>query len=494
MATLAIDAGTTLIKAVVISDSGREIAISSRATNVSSPHPSWSEQDMNQVWESVEAACMEVLGKTTESITAIAVTAQGDGAWIINSEGVPLRPAILWNDGRAVAEISAFVEAGKDKEAWSINGSLTSLGLPNSIMMWLAVNEPDTLNSAHAVLSCGGWIIHKLTGVIAQDLSEACAPWIDLGTGKISTDLADLYGLSEYVHLIPPVLPTPCLVLKAAIASGWGLPVSTPVVVAPYDIVATATGSGAVLPGDAFAILGTTICPGTIVTKPQLDGVQTALNLLGIGGGSTLRAFPTVTGANTLTWLSHIVGARSVDELVELADTAPAGANGVLWLPYLSASGERAPFFDPDATGLLFGVTQAHGSADIARALLESLSYIIRESLDASGTAPQTLALSGGGAHSHLWCQIIADVTGIPTTRTEDSQVGAKGAHVYASVATGRFSSFPDAVAALVQPGETFTPRPEHHKLHSQRFELFRDLRDATSSMWHRAKAAADDE
>jgi erythritol kinase (D-erythritol 1-phosphate-forming) len=494
MATLAIDAGTTLIKAVVISDSGIEVAISSRETTVSSPHPAWSEQDMKQVWESVEAACIDVLGESAESITQIAVTAQGDGAWIIDSEGAPLRPAILWNDGRAAAEIAAFVEAGKDREAWSTNGSLTSLGLPNAIMMWLAANEPDTLNSAHAVLTCGGWIIHQLTGIVAQDLSEACAPWIDIATRKISSDLLGLYGLSEYGHLIPPVLETPCLVLSDTIAAHWGLPATTPVVVAPYDIVATATGSGAVVPGDAFAILGTTICPGTVATGPQLDGVRTGLNLLGLGGGFTLRAFPTVTGANTLTWLAELVGASSVEELVELADTAPAGSNGVLWLPYLSTSGERAPFFDPEATGLLFGITQAHRSADIARALLESLSYIIRESLDASGTAPTSLALSGGGAHSRLWCQIIADVTGIPTTRTQDSQVGAKGAHVYASVATGAFSSFPDAVAALVHPGETFTPSAEDFDLHSRRFELFCDLRGAASTLWHRAKVGAADE
>jgi len=345
MATLAIDAGTTLIKAVVSSDVGLEIAISSREATVSSPHPSWSEQDMHQVWESVEAACMEVLWQSTESIAAIAVTAQGDGAWIIDSEGAPLRPAILWNDGRAAAEIAAFVEAGKDREAWSTNGSLTSLGLPNAIMMWLAANEPDTLNSAHAVLTCGGWIIHQLTGIVAQDLSEACAPWIDIATGKISSELLGLYGLSEYGHLIPPVLETPCLVLSDTIAAHWGLPATTP-----------------------------------------------------------------------------------------------------------------------------------------------------RESLDATGTAPQSLALSGGGAHSRLWCQIIADVTGIPATRTQDSQVGAKGAHVYASVATGAFSSLTDAVAALVQPGETFTPRPEDHKLHSRRFELFCDLRGAASPLWHRAKVGAADE
>lgn len=494
MATLAIDAGTTLIKAVVISDAGVEVAVASRETTISSPHPMWSEQDMNLVWDSVEATCIDALSESNEKISAIAITAQGDGAWVIDSEGTPLRPAILWNDGRAAREITSFVEAGKDRQAWAINGSLTSLGLPNAIMMWMVANEPETLKSAKAVLSCGGWIAYQLTGMIIQDLSEACAPWIDVRTGKISSELLALYGLGAYRHLIPTVLDGRCLNLRDTVALNWGLDPTTPVVVAPYDIVSTATGSGVVAPGDAFAVLGTTICPGTVVETPRLEGTRTGLNLLGLGGGFTLRAFPTVTGANTLTWLAQLLGTGSVDKLVELAETAPPGANGVLWLPYLSESGERAPFFDPQATGLLFGVKQVHGAPDIARALLESLSYGIKESLDLSGTTPRGLALSGGGAQSNLWCQIIADVTGVPATRTQDSQVGAKGAHVYASVATGRFASFPDAIAALVHPGQTFTPRAGDRHLHSKRFEIFRDLRGAVSGTWNRAEAVRDDE
>ena len=488
MATLAIDAGTTLIKAVVVSDTGVELAVASRDTAVLCPEPGWSEQDMEQVWSSVEEACREVINGCTDIITAIAITGQGDGAWIIDADGRAVRPAILWNDGRAAEEITAFTAAGKSERAWSMNGSLTSLGLPNAIMMWLAVNEPSSLSSASAVLTCGGWITYRLTGVAAQDISEASAPWVDVSTGEVSSDLVNLYGLGEYAHLIPPILKNPRLALLSHIATSWGLSPDTPVIVAPYDIVATATGSGAVNPGDAFAILGTTICPGTLVKHPQLDGVQTGLNILGVGDGLTLRAFPTVTGANTLVWLANMLGVESVDALLQLADTAPPGANGVLWLPYLSDAGERAPFFDPDASGLLFGVTRNHTPADIARGLLESLSYIIRESLDAAGTRPTHLTLSGGGARSDLWCQIISDVTGIPTTRTQDSQVGAKGAHVYASVETGQFGSFAEAVEALVRPGDTFTPCTDQLGLHEQRFNLFTDLRATVSPLWKSRK------
>ena len=488
MATLAIDAGTTLIKAVVVSDTGVEVAVASRDTTVITPQPGWSEQDMQQVWSSVEEACLEAITGHEDTITAIAITGQGDGAWIVDAAGRPVRPAILWNDGRAVDEIAAFATEGNSERAWNLNGSLTSLGLPNAIMMWLAKNEPDTLSSAHAVLTCGGWITYRLTGVTGQDISEASAPWIDVSTGEVSPDLVNLYGLGDYAHLIPPVLNNPRLRLLSHVAHSWGISADTPVIVAPYDIVTTATGSGAVRSGDAFAILGTTICPGTIIDTPQVGGVRTGLNILGVGDGLTLRAFPTVTGANTLTWLTDLLGVESIDALLELASTAPAGANGVLWLPYLSDAGERAPFFDPDASGLLFGLSHRHTPADIARGLLESLSYMIKESLEATGTTPSQITLSGGGAKSDLWCHIIADITGVPAIRTQDSQVGAKGAHIYASVLTGHFDTVADAAAALVRPQDTFIPSLNNQSLHHERFHLFKNLRNSISPLWWERK------
>lgn len=493
MATLAIDAGTTLIKAVVFSETGEELGLTTRATTISTPHPAWSEQDMGHVWESVESACREAIEVAGCDITTVAVTAQGDGAWLIDNAGEPIRPAILWNDGRAVDQIHRFAEKGGLDKAWAINGSLTSLGLPNAIMMWLAEHEPETLRRARSVLTCGSWIFHQLTGILGQDLSEASAPWIDVQSGVFSDELMDLYGLSQYRHLIPDVLEQPSFAIRPEIAQSWGITSDVRVVMAPYDIVTTAIGSRCVNYGDAFAILGTTICPGIIAKAPQLDGSKTGLNLLGMSEKRMLRAFPTVTGANTLSWLSTVVGVNDVSNLLALAAQSEAGARGALWLPYLSESGERAPFFDPKASGVLFGLTQSHGREEIARALLESLSYVIREALENSGTTPMQVTVSGGGAQSDLWCQIIADVTGVPTLRTRDSQVGAKGAQIYAAVATGGYATLSDAVDALVTPGDSFTPRTEMHSLHSNRFELFTDLREQVSGLWHREQGPPHD-
>lgn len=490
MATLCIDAGTTLIKAVLFSDDGKELAIATRATTVVSPHPDWSEQDMLEVWDSVEQACLEVISAESAEITGIAVTAQGDGAWLVDAEGVPVRPAILWNDARAAELMEPLRADGRLESAWAINGSLSSLGLPNAIMKWLDHHEPHSLASARAVLTCGSWIFYQLTGAIGQHLSEASAPWLDINTGEISDALCEVYELSGWKHLIPPVLDNAPLPLNSHLANRWKLAEQTPVVMAPYDIVATAAGAGAAHAGDAFAILGTTICPGIVTHSPQLEGVHTGLNLLGVGDSQVLRAFPTITGANTLTWLANIVQVDTVLELTALAEQSPVGAKGLLWLPYLSPAGERAPFFDPQASGLLFGLHDTHTRADIARSLIESLSYVVRESLEATNVTPSRLGLAGGAAASDLWAHTLADVTGVTTVRSHDAQVGAKGAQIYFSVATGRDASVSQATNRLVSGGVSFSPVAAHREIHDTRFALFTTLRATVLPLWSHERGA----
>jgi xylulokinase len=487
MATLAIDAGTTLIKAVLFDDDGTELAVAARPTTVHSPAPGWSEQDMVEVWESVHAACQEVLGKNPTVVSELAITAQGDGVWLIDKDGNPVRPAILWNDGRAASSLSHFLDDETLSEVFQTNGSFPSLGLPNAILMWLSTHEPETLSRASSVLTCGSWIFYKLTGVIGQHISEASAPWLDIHTGTISINLIERYGLSDYQHLIPPVLNGTELAqqLKPEWVTEWGLGPGVQCVLAPYDIVATATGSKASAPGDALVILGTTICPAVVVDAPQVDGAVTGLNLLGVGDGYYLRAFPTITGANTLSWLSSILKESDVASLMDRASESPPGSRSLLWLPYLSSAGERAPFFDPHARGVLYGLTDSHSSADISRALLESLCYVIREAFDASGAAVTSVAVSGGGAQSSLWCQTIADVTGVTVQRTSDSQVGAKGAQVYAAVASGRYASHSEAAEELVSPGDRFEPDVSLASMHTERYLTFRRLREAISPLWH---------
>jgi erythritol kinase len=482
MATLCIDAGTTLIKAVIFDEAGKELVVASRTSGVSNPLPHLSEQSMNDVWASAISAALEVIEHVSPGIAIdrVAVTAQGDGAWIIDSAGVPVRPAILWNDGRAANEVGGWSRNGVLEKAFALNGSLTSLGLPNAIMAHLAEVEPESLVVGNRVLTCGSWLFFKLTNQIGLHPSEASAPWLDISSGAISDELVDLFGLSAHRDLIPDILsPTETSApMMTSVAKELGLGSNIPVTLAPYDIVATATGCGVVHEGEAYAILGTTLCPGTIVDVPRVSDVPSGLNLHTGTVGSYLRAFPTLTGAGALTWLAKVLNVETIEELTPLAASAPAGSGSLIVLPYLSPAGERAPFLNIAARGVIHGLTFEHDRGHIARAFFESQAHVIRECLGAAGVAPTSLTLSGGGAQSSLWCQIIADVTGIRVTRTRDSQVGAKGAFMYAALAGGDVANLEEARNRFVTVGDVFVPNETTASLYSSAHLAFLRLRN----------------
>jgi len=488
MATLCIDAGTTLIKAVVFDESGKALAISKRETKVLKPSPEYSEQNMNEVWQSVVAASQEAIKNSgvAQTIGQIALTAQGDGAWIIDQKGEPVRSAILWNDGRASKEVSDWQKSGVLDKAFKINGSLTSLGLPNAIIANLEKTEPDSLSEGNKILTCGSWIYFKLTGKIGLHISEASAPWLDIETGEVSEKLFELYGLTNHRHLIPKVFSPQELnnKLLKSMSEELGIESDVSAVLAPYDIITTATGSGVTEPGQAFAIIGTTLCPGTISNTPKTEGLPIGLNLNTGNPDNFLRAFPTITGAGLVPWAALTLS-TSLDELTELALEAEAGANGVLVLPYFSKSGERAPFLAPSARGAILGATLESSKGDIARAVFESLAHAIRECIAASEIQPTSIALCGGGAHNDFLCQVIADVTGIPTHRTLDTEVGSKGAFIYAAVATGLARDIIEACEKFVISRDSFTPNTLDRDVLDRAHEQFIKTRNALfDSVW----------
>ena len=484
MAILCIDAGTTLIKSVLFDNQGNELLVASRETSILSPAAGFSEQDMNEVWQSVVETCREVLAQTALPIDAISVTAQGDGAWMIDHSGSPVRNAVLWNDGRASVEIDQWGKSGVLDKAFRINGSLTSLGLPNAIIKWFSKNDAQVLEKTSSVLTCGSWIYFKLTDVIGQHISEASAPWIEIAKGSISTELVDLYGLTEFAGKIPPILADPQAPLSVRASNELGILSQTPVVMSPYDILATATGSGAIHNGDAFVILGTTICPGILINKVNFSGDVAGLNLLTGESNLYLRALPTLTGTSTLTWAMESLNYSSVEEVSEAAAASKPGSGGVVLMPYFSGAGERAPFLDSHARASLHGISSNTTREDIARSVFEALAHVIRECLEMTRSPIRQLVISGGGARNDFWCQLIADVVGVPISRTSDTQVGAKGALMYACVSIGKFSSLAEASIGLISQADTFAPTVDLIDFYSDQHAKFVALRKAIQPSW----------
>jgi erythritol kinase (D-erythritol 1-phosphate-forming) len=491
MATICVDVGTSVIKTVAFDDRGTEIALAREESEVLRPAPGFSEQDMYSVWNAVALTVRTVLHQLPDPVRLISLTAQGDGCWLVDADGHPTGPAILWNDARAAAIVDRWREAGVLKEAFRRNGSQTFSGLPNGIFSWLKERDPDRLGRSHKSLCCNGWIFYNLTGRMAIDESDASVPFFDVRERRYSRELLQLYGLEWAERLLPDVLPNDQRVgeLSATAAAELGLPAGLPVVMSPYDIASTAIGVGAVSDGQACSILGTTLCTEVVMNHINLEGEPSGLTIPFGPPGLYLRSFPTLAGSEVIHWTVRQLGLSNPSDLSQLAANVVPGADGLCFLPYFSPAGERVPFLNTAARGSLFGFSFEHGREHIARAVLEGLSLVIRDCFQASQEAPTALqicGLCGGGANSDVWCQIIADVTGTPTFRPVDQEVGAKGAFIAGLVAVGQEADFPSAAKEYVRIRDTFEPHKERHALYEELFEQFLVIRENTLPIWKR--------
>ncbi|MFD6431720.1 FGGY family carbohydrate kinase [Streptomyces venezuelae] len=476
MSVLAVDVGTTMIKSVVFDDQGNELAVSRLATEVHRRHPGWAEQDMDTVWNAVVYTVRNALSEITDPVWLVTFTAQGDGAWLVDAAGRPTGPAILWSDGRAGDLLTRWERDGVLDEAYRRNGSLTCSGMPNAIFSWLGSHDPQRLARSAASLTAAGWLFLRLTGVTATDESDASAPFLDHATGDYDPEIVALFGLTSYARLLPKVLGEHERIseITSEAAAQLGLPAGLPVVMAPYDIASTARGAGVVNPGQACGILGTTLCTEIVRKDVDTSGEPSGINIAYRGRERILRAFPTLNGAEVLNWAARTLHVEGPPDLADLAfGASEPGARGLMFLPYLSPAGERAPFLDPRARGSFWGLSLEHTRADLARAVFDGLSLVLRDSLVASRTSVTELRLCGGGANSAEWCALIADATGVPTARSGDTELGAKGAFLTGLVLSGAESSMHSAAAKYVRMRTRWEPDPERSAYYADLYESF---------------------
>jgi erythritol kinase len=485
MAWIAVDAGTSVIKAVVFNEDGREVALARENTVVLRPEPGWAEQSMESVWQAVVTTVRSVVGTLKEPIRGIAITAQGDGCWLIDAAGKPTGNAILWNDGRATGIVEQWRSNGLIEKAFNISGSVPYPGLANAILHWLRENQPQRVTSAQYALTCNGWIFNQMTGRAIADLSDASNPFSDVIAEGYSPALLDLYNAAHNQSLLPPIARNKDLIgaLKPDAASELGLPSGTTVVMAPYDIVSTAYGAGVTLPGQACLILGTTICAETITSQLDLSANAAGTTIV-LGDGLYLRAMPTLTGCETLSWAAQMLGVDGLASLEALAASAEQGTDNLVFLPYLSPAGERAPFLEPRARGSLHGLGLAHTRAQVARSIYEGLTFAIRECLETAASGITEVHVCGGGARSNLWCQMIADVTGVKVLRPAENELGARGAFLFALKATGSLTNLTEGMQKYPVRMTAFHPSTESRAKYEKHFRLFLQVRESARAQW----------
>lgn len=496
---IGIDAGTTMIKAVAFSIDGDTLNRSSVENAVKRPETGWAEQSMVTTWKKTTQTISEIVEQLdeTDEIVALGVTGQGDGCWLMDENGAPVRPAILWSDGRARGTLSEWQEQGIPTDIFEICRGTQFPGSSLVLLKWLKDNEPEHYEQADTVFFCKDWLKYRLTDEVTTDLSDASLPYLDAETGTYSDEVLELTEMEEIADCRPP-LATGSEVIgevtrHAAIETG--LPVGTPVVSGFIDIAATAFGSGAARIGDGSSIVGTTSVSQTITDEPPSKDTQAGFTLtLDADENRWTHVMASMTGTPNLDWAIEEIMDKSAFNLIEEdVESIPIGSDGVLYLPFLSTAGERAPFLDSNARAQFMGLTQEHTQAHLVRAVYEGISLAMRDCYSHIACEADQIYLGGGGANSAFWCQMFADCLNTTIVVPEGAEFGAKGAALLAGIGVGEYDDLESAVERTASVEESFEPELTKVREYRRWYDVYRSSYEAMFDVWAERESALRD-
>ena len=440
---LGIDVGTSGVKAVILSHAGQLLGQATASLAVSRPNPLWAEQDPHDWWSATEAAVLQLDPALRLAVRAIGIAGQMHGATLLGKDDRPLRPAILWNDGRCFAECDALEAAEPSSRA--ITGNLAMPGFTAPKLLWVRNHEPEIFDQVASVLLPKDYVRLCMTGDKACDMSDAAGTlWLDVAQRKWSAPMLAATGLSEshMPHLYEGSAITGTL--RAGVAAHWGMG-AIPVVAGGGDNAAGAVGVGVVNDGDALLSLGTSgvIFVATDGFRPTpARAVHAFCHCL---PNTWHQMSVHLSAASCVDWGAKLAG-MDVPGFFSAAEAAGPASGPELFLPYLS--GERTPHNDPHVRGALIGLDNETDPGKLAVAILEGVAFAHADGLDAlreAGTKVESLSVIGGGARSRFWGSILSAVLDVPLVYIEGGEVGpALGAAKLAQIAvTG------DSVASI---------------------------------------------
>ncbi|MDE2857047.1 MAG: xylulokinase [Chloroflexota bacterium] len=479
---MGLDISTTSAKALIIDHTGEVIAVANSPQPISQPQPLWSEQDPADWWEgmvkSIRAALAES-GLRGEDISAIGLTGQMHGLVLLDKQGEALRPAILWNDQRTGAQCDFMTETIGARRLLELTGNPALTGFTAPKILWARDNEPDVYAAAAQVLLPKDYIRYKLTGVYATDLAGASGTsLLNVAERAWSQDVLD--ALDIPAAWMPPVHEGTEVTsrISAAAAAATGLSAGAPVVGGGGDQAAGAIGMGCVRP----EVIGVTVGTSGVVFAPLSSYAyepEGRLHAFCHAAPDTWHFMGVMlSAAGSLQWYKDtFAAAMDYDSLLAEAAAVPAGSEGLFFLPYLT--GERSPHPDPLARGAFIGITSRHSRGHMTRAVLEGVAFGLKDSftlIDQVGLPEEfEVRISGGGAKSPVWQQIIADVLGAPLVNVNTTEGGAFGAAVLASVAAGVFDDVASACAAMIQTGQSVTVGA-NAAIYAERYGIYQSL------------------
>ncbi|MBZ0298394.1 MAG: xylulokinase [Anaerolineae bacterium] len=495
MYLLGIDIGTSSVKTLVLdAASGAALASASQEYPVHQPQPGYAEQDADDWWQAAVQTIRRALdqsGIARDQIAAIGLSGQMHGFVCLDRNHQPVRPAIIWADTRSKPQVDILLHQPERAQMAAYAPGLPAAGFMGPTLMWLKAHEPDTLAQTQVVLLPKDYVRLKLTGEPGTDVSDAAATWLlDVRSGQWSDWLLDRCGLDgrclPRVHASAEIAGA----VTPAAAEITGLPAGIPVIAGCADQPAQALGYGLFDPGTALITIGTGGQVFEALDTPHIDPQLRSYVFNHALPDRWYAAAAILAGGLALRWLRDTLGwsdrPDAYTALSARAEETPAGADGLVFLPYLS--GERTPHMDPLASGLFLGLRLHHHVGHLARAIMEGVTFALRDclALVSEAALPSRLIISGGATQSPVWRQIQADIYQQSVWLAKGEQQACVGAALLAGWGCGVYESMTDATKRLPKPTEQIAPDAAHAEFYRERGSLYAGLYDKLKDDMHR--------
>lgn len=494
---LGLDAGNTVIKAVLFDSAGRQLAASERNGASSRPAPGHVERDMEELWANAAAVirdCLDRAGVRPGAIAAVGCAGHGNGLYLLDRAGDPLL-AIQSLDSRAAAHADGLRAGGNGARLHALCLQEPWPSQTPALLAWVRRDRADLYAAAGTAFLCKDYVTFRLTGRRTSDVSDMSgAGLLRFPDCRYDESLLAAYGLVDVCPLLPDLLwPTEIAgQVTAEAAAATGLAAGTPVVAGLFDVVANALGSGVVDAGQASIVAGTWSINQVVSREPVAD--RRVFMVSAFAEDRVVAIESSATSAANLEWYVRAFIDR------DGTHPDPFGESNRLVAAVVPARDD--PYFHPYLHGSrlsatmragFYGVAGWHGEAHMLRALFEGVAFEHRRHIDVlreAGVRFDSAALSGGGARSAIWPQMLADVLGIPVSLSACAEAGALGAAIAAGVGAGLFADLPEAVRAMTATRARFMPDPAMAAFYDERYRTYGMLTEAMKPVWARMAGA----
>jgi len=479
---IGIDTSTTATKVLLMEESGAVLGVASNEYPFETPQPLWSEQDPELWWRATVESIRQVVAKNgvnASNIKGLGLTGQMHGLVLLDKNGEVLRPAILWNDQRTGEQCDAIRSILGREKLIQITGNDALTGFTAPKILWVQEHEPEIWKRARHILLPKDYVRYKLTGEYASDRAG--------GSGTILFDLAKRDWSPEVLAALD--IPSEYLpktyegtdvtgTLSPSIADKLGLPAGIPVYGGGGDQAAAAVGTGAVQAGVVSLSLGTSGVVFAATDGPCIESEGRLHAFCHSLPGKWHLMGVMLSAAGSLRWhRDTFAPGTNYDTLLKPAADIPAGSDGLFFLPYLT--GERTPHPDPLARGAFIGLTVRHAFPHLTRAVLEGVSFGLRDSFELMKSAGleniSQVRVTGGGARSPLWRQILADVFGAEIVTVNTEEGAAYGAALLTATGAGAFESVESACDETIQITGTISPGKDQN-VYEKLYPMYRNL------------------